>query len=119
MIYRSGPVMGSGQRRGRSRWRRLAPNAGAAVLAFRAGAVLGGRHVPASQQVAERFASAWQAGDFARMHALSDAGAHGRSLREFAAAYRDAAETATVRTMRFGEARDAGDSVVAIPAVVE
>ena len=119
MIYRSGPVTGGRQRGGRSRWRRIAPIAAAALLAFAAGAVLGGRHVPASEQVAERFAAAWAAGDLARMYALSDAGANGRSLRDFTRAYRDAAATATTRAIRFGEGRDVGDSVVAIPAVVE
>jgi len=89
------------------------------VLAFGAGAVLGGRHVPESEHVAERFAAAWAAGDYARMYALTDAKAHGRSLRDFTSAYRDAAAIATARRVRFGDSRDAGDSVVAIPAVVE
>jgi cell division protein FtsI/penicillin-binding protein 2 len=88
------------------------------VLAFAAGAVLGGQHVPASQHVAERFVAAWAASDLARMYALTDAASNDRSLRSFARAYRAAETTATTTGIRFGEARDVGDSVVEVPATV-
>lgn len=119
IIYRCAPVSGLGQRQGRSRWRRIVPIVAAAVLAFGAGAVLGGRHVPASQQVAERYAAAWEAGDVGLMYTLSDAAEQGRSLREFARAHRSAEVTASATRVRFGEAGDEGDSVVTIPAAVE
>jgi penicillin-binding protein A len=112
-------VSGSGHRQGRSRWRRIAPIAGVAVLAFGAGAVLGGQHVPASQHVAERYVQAWAQGDLGRMYELTDASDHDRSLRSFARAYRDAESTATVTRVAFGEAKDVGDSVVEVPAVIE
>jgi hypothetical protein len=117
--YRCGQVSGPGHRQGRSRWRRVAPIAAVAVLAFAAGAVLGGQHVPASQHVAERFVAAWQAGDLARMYALTDAASNDRSLRSFARAYRAAETTATATRVRFGPARDVGDSVVEVPATID
>jgi cell division protein FtsI/penicillin-binding protein 2 len=88
------------------------------VLAFAAGAVLGGQHVPASQHVAEQFVAAWQSGDLARMYALTDASTHDRSLRAFARAYRDAETTATTTSVRFGRAHDAGNSVIEVPATL-
>jgi cell division protein FtsI/penicillin-binding protein 2 len=96
----------------------LAPIAGVAVLAFGTGAVLGARHVPSSQRVAERFAAAWQRGDLAGMYALTDAQDEHRSLRTFAGAYRDAEATATASQVRFGRARDIGDDRFSIPAMV-
>jgi len=96
----------------------VAPIAAVAVLAFGAGAVLGGRHVPASHQVAEQFVAAWETGDLARMYELTDAAANDRSLRSFARAYRDAETTATATSVQFGEARDVGDSVVEVPATI-
>lgn len=112
-------MSGSGHRQGRSRWRRIAPIACVAVLAFAAGAVLGGQHVPASQQIAERFVAAWHEGDLGRMYTLTDASAHDRSLREFASAYRNAETTASATGVRFGRVRDVGDSVVEVPTVVD
>jgi len=111
-------VSGHSKRQGGLRWRRVAPVAGAAVLAFAAGAVLGGRHVAASQRIAAQFAQAWQRGDVARMYELTDAPASERSLRSFARSYRDAAATATTTWLRFGPPRDAGDNVYLVPAAV-
>ncbi len=118
MIYRLSALTDPAQRQGRARWRRFAPIAGAAVLAFGAGALLAGQHVPESQRTAERYAQAWEAGDLARMFALSDAESHGRSLRDFARAHRDAEATATVRAVAFGAPRDGDDGVVVLPAVI-
>jgi hypothetical protein len=118
MKYRCGQVSASVRRQGSSRWRRIAPIGGVAVLAFAAGAVLGGQHVPASQQVAERFVAAWQSGDLGRMYELTDASANDRSLREFARAYRSAETTATATSVRFGEPRDVGDSTIEVPAAI-
>src|SRR3954452_4842677 len=118
MIYREGPVSGHRQRQGGLRWRRVAPIAGAALLAFIAGAVLGGRHIRSSQRIAEQFAVAWQRGDLAGMYALTDASAAGRSVRTFARPYRTAEITATATGVRFGRARDDGDNVFALPATV-
>ena len=88
------------------------------MLAFAAGAVLGGRHVPSSERLAERFAAAWQHGDLAAMYALTDARAAGRTLRSLARAYRDAEVTATGIRARFGGAQDAGGNVFTLPAAV-
>lgn len=93
--------------------------AGAAVIAFGIGAVVGGSHVPASERVAQRYADAWRRGDLARMYALSDAAAHGRSLSSFARAYRQAAVTATVASVRFGDPRPRDGHVIGLPAVVQ
>jgi peptidoglycan glycosyltransferase len=88
------------------------------VLAFGAGALLGARHVPSSQRVAERFAAAWQGGDLARMYALTDAAAQKRSLRSFVGDYRKAEATATAAHVQFGRARRTGDSTFEIAATV-
>jgi cell division protein FtsI/penicillin-binding protein 2 len=88
------------------------------VLAFGAGAVLGARHVPSSQRIAERFAAAWQQGDLARMYELSDAASEKRSLKSFATAYREAEATATASQVRFGRAKDTGNSTFSFPAAI-
>lgn len=111
-------MSGHSKRQGGLRWRRVAPIAGAALLAFGAGAILGGRHVASSQRIAEQFAEAWQRGDVGRMYELTDAPGSERSLRSFARAYRDAEITATATSVRFGPARGAGDNVYAMPATV-
>lgn len=94
------------------------PVVAAATLAFGAGALLGGQHVSADRRTAQDFATAWEAGDLARMYELSDAASRGHSLRHFAGAYREAEQTATARQVEFGEPRDAGSSVVELPARV-
>jgi peptidoglycan glycosyltransferase len=110
-------VNGPAEREAHQRWRRVAPIVGAAVVAFGAGALLGGNHVPASERTAEAYGAAWEDGDLARMYELTDAAERGRSLQEFARAYRDAEVTATVLHVGFGEPRDGGGGgVVELPA---
>ncbi|HEU4658512.1 MAG TPA: penicillin-binding transpeptidase domain-containing protein [Capillimicrobium sp.] len=112
-------MSGPAQRQDGQRWRRVAPIAGAAVIAFGVGAALGGSHVPASERTAEAYAAAWERGDLAAMYELTDAESLGRPLRDFAIAYRNAESTATARRVDFGEAREDGHDVFALPAHVE
>ncbi|MCW2989699.1 MAG: hypothetical protein JWM73_293, partial [Solirubrobacterales bacterium] len=49
--------------------RRALPIIAIAALALLAGLVLGARHVPGEQRVAERFAEAWRRADYAAMRA--------------------------------------------------
>jgi penicillin-binding protein A len=87
--------------------------AGAAVagVAFGAGLLVGATHVPTAQRSAERFAAAWQRGDFAAMYSqLSDV-ERGRVRRgAFAAAYQRALDTATARRVVTGAVRRDGDA---------
>lgn len=88
------------------------------MLAFGAGALLGGRHVDDRIRAAEAFAAAWEDGDLGRMYELTDAASRGRTLQDFARAYREAETTATALHVDFGEPRDAGGGVVEVPARV-
>src|SRR3954470_10543579 len=101
---------GAPSSRARKRRRVLAAGAAVAGGAFAIGVVVGGLHVPGAQRSVERFASAWERGDFAAMYSeLSDA-ERGRVRRgAFAAAYQRALDTATARRVTTGEARRAGD----------
>jgi hypothetical protein len=105
--------------RGRqSRRLRLLVIAGAAVIAFAAGLIVGsGSGEAPAQRVAARFTSAWERGDWARMWELS-AGPRRPRASTFASRYRGAAATATVADIRFGRPRDERDGVVSVPAVV-
>ena len=99
--------------------RRLAPLAALAALAFLAGAVLGGRHVPSEQRVARSFAAAWERGDYAAMHSLLSAAARRRlALPALARAYRDAATVLTLTRVRAGRARGAPHGAVALPVTL-
>ena len=98
---------------------RAIPAAVLAVLAFGVGAFLGAGHTSAEQDVADRFARAWERGDFEAMHALLTENARARtSLDGLARAYRTTAANATAREVRVGEARDPEDDVVAVPVRV-
>lgn len=88
-----------------------------ALLALVAGVLLAGGSGRAERETAQRFASLWADGDYGRMYALLDAEAKARvAFAEFAAAYREAAQTATIRTIAIGEVRDRTDD--RIPVVV-
>jgi penicillin-binding protein A len=98
---------------------RLLVVAAAALAAFAAGLILGaGRGEAPAEKVAARFTGAWERGDWARMWSLS-AGPSRPRTTTFAARYRDAAATATVRSIRFGRPREERKGVVAVPAVIE
>lgn len=91
----------------------------AAGLAFAGGAVVGAVHTPAEQDAAERFATAWERGDFAAMYALlSDAAKAETSLGAFRDAYTRATATATTERLRAGEAGEPRDDVVEVPISV-
>lgn len=85
-----------------------------AVLALVAGLLLGGGPGAAERATARRFAQLWAQGDDAGMYALLDAPARARTpFPAFAAAYRDAAATATQASLAVGSV--GGRSGGAIP----
>jgi cell division protein FtsI/penicillin-binding protein 2 len=78
--------------------------------AFVVGLVVGGRHVPAEQDRAQRFAKAWEQGDYASMYAqLTDADRARVSRLRFATAYQDTMRTATATRVVAGKPRKDGD----------
>ena len=98
------------------RLRRLAPLLAVAAGALLAGLVVGARHEPSERRLAERYAAAWERGDFAAMHGMLTASAQRRwALRRFARAHRDAAALGTVTSVRAGEPADPRDGVVRVP----
>jgi cell division protein FtsI/penicillin-binding protein 2 len=79
-------------------------------VAFVAGAVLGARHMSPGQRHVERFAAAWERGDYAAMYAeLSDSDRAKLGRRRFTRAYEDAMATATARSLRTARPRPDGD----------
>lgn len=92
------------ERRRRLARRGLPLLAGAGVLALAAGLLVGGGPGAAERATATSFATAWAHGDYARMYALLDAPARARaSFQAFAAAYRESAATATLRSLLVGK----------------
>jgi peptidoglycan glycosyltransferase len=88
----------------------LIAGASIAAAAFGAGLLLGARHVPTTQRSADRFAAAWQRGDFAAMYSELSEPERDRVRRgRFAAAYQGALDTATARRVVAGPARRDGD----------
>ena len=56
--------------------------------------------------MAQKFASAWERGDYAAMYTLlSDGAREDVSVRRFTRAYRDAADVSTLSKVRTGAAR--------------
>jgi len=101
---------------------RGAPLALVACVAFVLGAVAGAPSSP-DREAAQRFADAWERGEFAAMYReLNPASKGAIGLEEFVLAYRDAAETATASEFDFGsagdESTDDGESSVSVPANV-
>ncbi len=94
--------------RRRRRLRRALPAlAGLAVLALAAILLLADGSGAAERATAKRFATLWAQGDYGGMYALLDDRAKARtSFQAFAAAYRDAAATATQRTLLVGKVGD-------------
>jgi cell division protein FtsI/penicillin-binding protein 2 len=90
-----------------------------AIVAFVVGAATGAPGSPEKEAV-ERFADAWARKDFAAMYLeLNESSRRAVGAEEFAAAYREAAEVATLRTLEVGSAEDPasedGETVVPIP----
>jgi cell division protein FtsI/penicillin-binding protein 2 len=92
-----------------------------AVVAFAIGAATGASDSP-EKEAAERFAEAWARKDFAAMYGgLNEASRRTVSEADFAAAYREAAEVATLRTLAVdspGDSREEGGAAV-VPVGVE
>lgn len=86
---------------------RVLPLGALALAAFVAGAVSGAPGSP-EREAAARFAEAWAGKDFAAMRSeLNAASRQAISAGDFAAAYREAAETATLRGLDPGDPEDA------------
>jgi penicillin-binding protein A len=90
-----------------------------ALVAFVVGAVAGSPGSP-DKEAAQRFVDAWQRDDFAAMYQeLNPASQRRVELNDFAIAYRDAANVATLRSLNAGSAQDPSSSndttVVSIP----
>ena len=80
-------------------------------VAFTGGLVIGARHVPADQDRAQRFATAWERGDYASMYTqLTDAERDRVSRLSFVKAYQQTMRTATAARMVTGEPRKDGDA---------
>jgi peptidoglycan glycosyltransferase len=102
---------------------RAVPLAVVALVAFVWGARAGNGDSPEAR-IAERFASAWERRDFKAMYSqLDPASRRAVPEAEFATAYREAAETATLRALALGEPGDPegrdGATVVPLEAEVE
>lgn len=81
-----------------------------AVIALAAGLIAGSRAEPESMRVARDWAAAWEKGDRAHMYELLSPGARERTNGSaFAAAYRKAADTATLRRIRVSRVHEEGD----------
>ncbi|MBK5219150.1 MAG: hypothetical protein JJE35_05120 [Thermoleophilia bacterium] len=101
---------------------RTAPLALVAFVAFIVGAVVG---APGSPQVeaASRFADGWAAGNFTAMYRELNAGSKAKySVEEFGAAYEEAEQVATIRTLEPGAPHDPqdqdGTTVVPMPLTI-
>jgi penicillin-binding protein A len=102
---------------------RAAPLALVALLAFLWGASAGNSEPP-EQAIVERFAAAWEQRDFKAMYSqLDPASRRAVSEAELAAAYREAAEAATLRGLELEDPGDpserGGVTVVPLGAEVE
>jgi hypothetical protein len=95
--------------RHRAQSQRLAAALAACGVAFSVGLVVGARHTPAGEGHAERFAAAWEHGDYAAMYSELTAADRGRVPRaRFTAAYQEALTTATAAKVDTGRPRKDG-----------
>ena len=102
---------------------RTLPLAAVAIVAFVVGASAGAPASP-EKEAAERFASAWAAEEFAAMYReLNPASRAAIDVNDFAIAYREAEQVATLRSLDAGSARDSssrdGETVVPVPFTVD
>jgi cell division protein FtsI/penicillin-binding protein 2 len=98
---------------------RALPLGAVAIVAFVVGAAMGAPGSP-EKAAAQRFAEAWQAKNFPAMYAeLNDASRARLTPKQFAAAYREARDVATMRGLIAESAEDArseeGETVVPVP----
>ncbi|MEA2248642.1 MAG: penicillin-binding protein, partial [Solirubrobacteraceae bacterium] len=78
-----------------------------AGAAFAGGLTFGALHVSPAQSAAERFATAWERGDFAAMYSeLSDSARERVRRGRFTAAYQSALDTATATRVATGSPRE-------------
>ena len=101
---------------------RTLPLAVIAIVAFVVGAAAGAPGSP-QREAAGRFVEAWAAGNFAAMYReLNPASKAAIDVNDFASAYREAAQTATLRSLEPGSAHDPtsrdGETVVPVPMAV-
>ena len=103
------------ERRRRLLRRALPAFAGVALVALVVGLLLGGGAGDAERATAKRFATLWAQGDYPRMYALLDDAARARTpFASFAAAYRDAAATETLRSLVVGKVGDRAGEAIAV-----
>jgi peptidoglycan glycosyltransferase len=101
---------------------RTLPLALIAIAAFVVGAAAGAPGSP-QKDAANRFAQAWAAGNFTAMYAeLNPASKAAIDVKDFTAAYREAAEVATLKSLQPGSAHDPtsveGEDAVPVPVSV-
>jgi len=100
-------------------WTRLAPLMVAALVAFIAGAAVGGGGDDPRRSTARTFAEAWARSDYAAMHALLTPAAQRRvPLERFAAAYRDAAKVVTLSKLDAGRPGEPRAGTVPVPVTL-
>ena len=105
--------------RRRRRALRLLPVLVIAGAAFAGGMVVAAGRGSDEREVVERFARAWERGDYGAMHAeLTDASGERVPVASFARRYRQAADTATVVSVRAGRPARPRDGVVDVPVTV-
>jgi cell division protein FtsI/penicillin-binding protein 2 len=93
----------------------MLPLAVIGLVAFVIGAAMGAPGSP-EKDAANRFAAAWEAGEFAAMYGeLNEASRAKTDVNDFAVAYREAARTATLRSVEVGSAHDPVDGSVPVP----
>src|SRR3954452_24415901 len=96
---------------------RTLPIAVIAIVAFALGAAAGAPGSP-EKDAAGRFAAAWAAGNFAAMYReLNPASKASIELNDFVVAYREADQTATLRSLEAGSPHDpsSGDGETVVP----
>lgn len=99
--------------------KRLLPLAAVAIAAFAYGVSCGTAPGRAERRTAERYVAAWARGDFGAMYRMLSKGARERvSPGAFTAAYREAALTATLGSLRAHDANDTEDGAVPVPVEV-
>ncbi|MGH2714655.1 MAG: NTF2-like N-terminal transpeptidase domain-containing protein, partial [Thermoleophilaceae bacterium] len=109
----------SAERRRRVTRRALPALGGLALMATGAGMVVGSQAKSGSERTASEFAKAWERGDYGAMYELlDDASRSAHTRREFRAAYRGAAATATATRVETGDPEGGRDGSVVVPVAV-
>ena len=100
--------------------RRLLPVVGAAAVIVVALLLFANRDPGrGARETAEKFAAAWAANDYRRMYELLDERSRRAiDLAAFQVAYRDAATTATTRSLTIGAVRENEGDIVPVPVTV-